>query len=82
MRLKFIEFLMRHQAFAHFYSNVIVNNYNLFADHNSLLQQFLIDKVKPQHWIQAAFKWQETEDFDYWHDLDEKWKKELKIMQN
>ena len=70
MKEQFIEFLKNNKCLTAFKKN------GIYKDEN--LDRFFT-RTPPVDYIDNAFAWQPTEQgWDYWHDLNTKWKNQLK----
>ena len=78
---KFIRFLKENGAFLSFRRNV-ENNYSGRSFINSVCKHkidVLLDVSPPDEWINYSMIWDETpQGWDFWHKLENKWKKIVK----
>lgn len=72
MKKQFIEFLKANEAYKNFVRNAA-------EDHHTTLDSLVARWINnPYAWIMCAFDWDNVpESAGYWHDLHQKWVKQL-----
>lgn len=78
---KFYSFLKKNDATSNFLFNIITyHKYDTILNENEIVN-FLVSEIKEKrecYFIDNAFTWTDTsEGFDYWSDLDYKWREEV-----